>query len=430
MKMPSWPRVVPLTFALAGCAPSVPPAAAPPVQAPAPKQNASPANPTAATREFVDFSHAVFEHIRTGNAAEFQAAFSVQELSHRILDGIDANSEFGKGFVAGAKQALQQRRMDAELLRSLQTFELVTLMGVRRDGDLHVATVRGTGLNGSAYIELIERRVDGELKIVDVWTLDSGKLWSEQVRSLLLPLLSHYQKSKVGQLFSEEFALAQSMLELKSIAELAETEPVVALGKLQALPPRVKAHPVVLQLQLKIVTGLSDALYTGEQVGISQEEVDEFYMQTLSDLETEHGEDPSMNFLLYDLWLERHDYRRALKAVDYVEQRVGQDGFTRLMRSSVHLEKGELPKARRWAQLAVDAEPELEGPYWNLLEIAVRRNDQRDALLLSQQIYERFDKVLIYDDLDETSKQTYETFLHSEEYLAFLQGIYESQSAD
>jgi hypothetical protein len=73
--------------------------------------------------------------------------------------------------------------------------------------------------------------------------------------------------------------------------------------------------------------------------------------------------DPGAAFMLLDHYFKQQDMPKLLKAIDAVEQRVGADGITSIMRSNAYFQVKDVTNALKYAEESIRLEPDRLDPY-------------------------------------------------------------------
>ena len=253
------------------------------------------------------------------------------------------------------------------------------------------------------YLELVlAKRPDGEIHIVDVFSLRAGALQTEALRSSLLPsrvVLEEVNRRlapTVFDLYTEGNSAFDDFIDHLLRNRQREADEIFAKN-LTPLRRNRRAH--VLRLGVAAQLG-TDA-----------------YAQAIRDMEAGFPNDPSLLLPKLEVAAAKLDLKGLLEAVDAIERRVGVDPYLDVVRASAHFSADDLSRARSFAERATAAEPDLAPALWRIVAVALRQKDFKAVAQWLSTIEER----LGVEIGDLSAVPLYEQFVKSPEYTRWLE---------
>jgi len=137
----------------------------------------------------------------------------------------------------------------------------------------------------------------------------------------------------------------------------------------------------------------------------------------LSRLAKYHSDDPSAAFALIDHFTYQENYDAAITAIETLEQRVGSDGVTSMLKSSIRLLGNNYAAAKTFAETGIKLEPGFDTNYYTLALANIKLKDFKTAIKTYKLIKKKFsvqiDKEYFKD------QEEYSDFIKSKEYAAW-----------
>lgn len=247
------------------------------------------------------------------------------------------------------------------------------------------------------YLDSNER---GQLRIVDIGVAVSGERLTKTLRRGFLALLADSAGdwtpflSEAEQLYSAHLGDLRAMAEALSQQELGRVD-----GLYGELPAALQRDHGVQMLRLQA------ALAHGETR----------FGNALTEFRALFKESLAAELFAIDAWLQLDQPAGSLQAIDRIEAAVQTDPYLSVMRGDVYYRAGELEAAKRAAQAAIEADPDLQDPWWQLTTISLDERDFARTAELLTQLGRRFD--IEFQDLREVPE--YNEFVRSPEYRAW-----------
>ena len=178
------------------------------------------------------------------------------------------------------------------------------------------------------------------------------------------------------------------------------TESLVAVNQ---LPPQIADSREFIEVRM-----------TAAQTTENPEE----YHRALETLARLHGADPSVELMLFDYYMENRQFDKMLTGVTMIENRIGEDGYTDMLKANHHFLAGEFAESAVSAQKAVSLEPDRR-PAWSVLgSNYVRLKDYPRAAAAYQLIQSRFGEKLTRENF--VGKPSFAEFVRSDAFNKWL----------
>jgi len=328
-----------------------------------------------------------------------------------------AFDQFFDRFAGNKKYSAESRREIIEGLREPATSALGSIGGIirgpldtyqkflrvrTRDGQPHalVRTIRDDESVG--YLELrLSKNADGAVIANDIFLYGGGEYYSTLYRQMYLLLMVKENSEAVD---GEEEVSAEQAAKLKALERMmtALNEGRIAdgLAEHRALPMDVRDSKMVLVTRAKFAM----------QLDVESAE------QAIADLHRLYPNDPASNLILIDYYSLRRRFRESLKCIDLLDKAVGGDPYLHTKRASVYLATSDFRAARRSAEMAVAAEPDLVQSRLTLINCAMLQKDftevARQLLVMENELGQEI--------ADLTRVSGYGAFVRSPEYRTWM----------
>lgn len=233
-------------------------------------------------------------------------------------------------------------------------------------------------------------------RIVDLLIFSLGEPISQTFRRAYLPLF--YETEHLQDLQPEDRAYLEHVGPVARIGKFVQAGDGQAALKVYYSLPRV----------LRETKQLGVLRLTAAEVADDWEEF-ELAVESLNEL---FPQDPTNAFLIIDAFLSFGENEAALKAIDQVEQAVGEDAYLNAWRASAYLAQEDLEKAKSAAQQAHQAEPNQVMPLFLFVYVSLEEKDFEETVRLLTKLREE----LQYPLPDLKSLEVYHDFLQSQAY--------------
>ena len=138
----------------------------------------------------------------------------------------------------------------------------------------------------------------------------------------------------------------------------------------------------------------------------------------LARLEELHGKDPAAAFMLLDHYFLSKDLDKCLQAIAAIESRVGVDGMTQMLRSSIYMTLGKHQEAVSYARKAIEVEPDMSTPYFTLAQSHVALGQFAEAVEVYTTLQEDFGYQFTKDGF--AKSETFAKFVASPQFKEWL----------
>ncbi len=299
----------------------------------------------------------------------YDRAVDIESLVGKALRGIDLTPGFLRGIVEGATQSMNLGgQICTSIKRSGGSFKLLHLRPQSGRFRAMFRIIYGSG--GFNYHDLLLHVEEaGKVVIEDVFLFSSGEWLSATLRRGFLPAIAELGEVDQAGLDGQESEYLKALEQVRQAAELFQQgETKKALEVHDSLPRAVRSTRNMMLQRLFIASELSE-----------EEDGDQLYRQALMDISESFPNDPALDILMIDRYVFAEDYSKVLELVDRVDLAVGGDPYLDLLRANMNVAMGDPAAARQHAQRLIQAEPDLEDPYWIMLSLCLEAQDWAGA---------------------------------------------------
>jgi len=276
------------------------------------------------------------------------------------------------------------------------------------DGEWRVL-YRAIDQSGVSYLDLVPRLDhDGSPEFIDAYVFSSGEKLSETLARFLLPQIAQASKTPIGRLLTEEDPVVKHVDQFISISRATQQgdfEGVIA--QYAALPPELQDNKTILLMYLGAASKLMSAAESEAAIAAYQNGVERF--------ERKHGDDPAFLLVGIDYHFLREDFESAAELVEKLDVAVGGDPYLDFFRASILLNQEKFTEALPFVEKARDNNPELEDPYWGIVNVHLSLENYAEVAKGLDQLAEKFGY-----EFDLAADPLYADFLASPEGEAWL----------
>ncbi len=247
-------------------------------------------------------------------------------------------------FIQGAKSTESLPSYVQQLSTATIRGGKLKLLRVRGDDSRRSVLIRvllpGGGVN---YHELLLSMDHGAVRAVDVYIYAAGESMSDTMRRMYKMAVAMKQPF-LDRLMGKKDPLMQLATLYKEMAEKTTSgQHAQAVATFKRMPPELRKEKGVLVLY---VTASSDL---GE----------EQYQSAIEELRAAFPHDSGIDLMLLDGYVLKKRYDDALAAIDRLDRDLNGDPYLDALRASAWHLKGDDSQSRRYAQRAIEREPEL-----------------------------------------------------------------------
>ncbi len=339
--------------------------------------------------------HDIVEALSAGDVEAFSSSIHKKPIIERAFKGIKKSRESIK-----AKAVLNEviERAGSFMAENFKEHARLKFVRTRFFKDRYYALVRvRMGDGGLSYMEfMLDKDVQGNIRIIDWYDYSQGQTYSEYLRHAIILLLPESELSLSG-LSGIGGINDNSTKHMAALARLSAEKKFMAwLKTYKRLPDRLKYSRIMLITRVLI----ANALDTGDE-----------YRLALKDVRKYIGDDPSLSLMLVDHYLLEKDFSSAHKALDRLNIYTGGDAAIDYLRANISLTEKEYQLSVRYAQDAIEKDNSLEDAYWTLLVASIYSKEYDITVHTLDQLEYRFQYVFDPEELSLVSG--YEEFAKS-----------------
>jgi tetratricopeptide (TPR) repeat protein len=326
----------------------------------------------------------IVEGLNRADPGVLERALGCEEIARRAAAGLDLPAGFERGMVQGLKDAAGKPQSFAVAL--LQTmgenahFQLRSFQG----GPAPKALIRCAGTNGFNYLELefAPGRL-GQPQIVDVASFGMGTSMVENTRHLAVAMIDDRDRRVLGRLRGPSKDILDGIHALQEMnMHVLGGRGRQALRVYEALPEPVR--------NLRLVQ--VERLMAASQTNAAE------HAAAFEDFCRRYPGDPTLDLLGIDVHLGAERWDEALGCLDRLARRVGQDAYLLFLRGNIQHSAGRAKAAVECWEKAVELEPTLAEPRWELLAFRIGQGDHSAAAHVLERLERDFDFLL--EDLE------------------------------
>lgn len=299
----------------------------------------------------------------------------VDALLDRILLGIHLDTDTLGEFRRGFKKGMGPGQLLQGVLGQRFHFLAIREFEGRQRPFFRLILDEG-GLNYLVFD--VRSGADGEIVIHDFYTFATGEWLSDSIRRIVLPALAHADRSLLEKIFSP--ADADYVRHLDEVGRMSRS---YQAGEFETAVSLFLSLPRSLQEQKLINVTFLSAL-------AELEDREEEYKAAMSRFEKLFPGDPALKLMLVDYHMLNGDWDAMFQDLDWLENSVGGDPYTDVLRASGMVFKEDWAAARRFALRAAEREPELEDAYWTLVTVALNVADHAAVVQGLSWLQDRF----------------------------------------
>jgi tetratricopeptide (TPR) repeat protein len=289
------------------------------------------------------------------------ARLDLGALLDRTLAPMSAPADFKRGFRGGALKSGYP--VGKGLLTFLGPKGRLAFRRIQRVGDTDAVLLRAISEGGAFnYFQLlVARDGQGALRVVDMYSLSTGNLVSEDLRQIALMGLAESQQGLLDRLAGKERLLLSNAKVLKRMGEAQVAgRHAEAWQAWSELPRDLREDRIFLRQSVSVASNLDEAQY--------RRQLDR-YLELFP-------QDPAAQVMAIDACFLRQDWACADQAIAGVERWLGApDGWLLVLHGTVATSAGRRADARAAYRKAIEVEPALMEAYTNLLDLVMADKD-------------------------------------------------------
>ncbi|WP_258543554.1 hypothetical protein [Parvicella tangerina] len=198
-----------------------------------------------------------------------------------------------------------------------------------------VLVFRSFGDAGINYDEFVLAKVEGEVKIIDIFNVGNGQFLSEIMREFVTNLMNSKNKNldpKESELLMEDI-----------VDDIQYEDYESALEKYQLLPTELKQTRVMKLMELRLYMWLDEEVYA--------EKVDAY--------RASYPHDACLDLMLIDYYTIKEDYEMTIESIKAIEEVYPDDGVLDFYKGGYYLEMNDCQSALNAFNNAVLSDDEI-----------------------------------------------------------------------
>jgi thioredoxin-like negative regulator of GroEL len=327
------------------------------------------AKPAAAQPSLEEIGSEIATVLNERDQQAFVRMLDLERLAYRIAatmyDSEKERQDYVRGFSSGGNADKLTRVLFAQL-KNQEQVSAKFMRVVERHRDRRLLVRIDLGDMGFDYAEyVVERDALGVSKIVDWYTLSGGELISTSVGALSRLVLDP-APAFLKTLFGLQTIDQETVRRMRHISDLrVKGQFKEAYSEMDKLPPEIAGSRIILTQRVALASASGD---------------EAMYRAALEQLAQRYADQPEAAFMLIDHHMYKQDYERCLKAIGNMEERVGVDGLTHMLRANINVLANRLDDAARSAREGVRAEPDFAGVRFTLVDILIAQEHFDEAV--------------------------------------------------
>lgn len=198
-----------------------------------------------------------------------------------------------------------------------------------------VLVYRAYGEEGINYDEYVLGKIEGKIKIIDVFNVASGQLLSETLREIVENILG----SKNTQLDPNKTKL----LVQQTVTAYQSGDYETAVNTFNQLPEELKSTRVMRLMEFSLYMWYDEDIY--------KEKIEQY--------KEDYPHSASVDLMLIDYYTVKEEYDMAIASIEAVEELYPDDGALDYFKASVYLELNDCKSAVNSFQNATISSPEI-----------------------------------------------------------------------
>ena len=334
--------------------------------------------------------------IKTRDMGEISKLIDFSPVIEQCVVGI-TDEAFRKGFLVGINSGTKNVLSQFADENSSYLFR-----GVRNDEFGACALMRLIDANGACNYHLwrLQQNENNDVVGIDMYVFVSGESFGETMRRITLLSVPKDDRSFFQKLTGTEKTLTKSQGEMLKILEGTQKKDyALILESYAKLPAKLKKVKSIMLMRM---------------MAAMQGDEDE-YVKALEDYKKQHPNDVSADLAGIDLYFLKKQYKEMQESIDRLEKAVGEDGHLGMLRGVGYTQEGKFDKAKQSLEKAISIEPELESPYWTLVQLGLT---QKDFTLVTETLKKLVDK-FGYSEFGFAENDLYAEYVKSDQYKEF-----------
>ena len=322
-------------------------------------------------QELIDLALKISNELYKGNYQFYDDLFYLDSLVGRVLidDGTTELAQFNEGFTTGFAGSFTWAKSFYKIIAEGGLYEPVSFTTEGSSSYITFSQFSELGLN---YHELELKKIEGKLRIIDVYVYVNGEPISETLR---LTYLSILKQSEIGQRLEGD-----SKSYLNDVASILDFNTLVSAkewgkldGFLEQTSDAFKQTKFYYNFKVLALSGLGD-----------YEKYYEFLKENASIAV------PSSYLTSLDVLTIEQDWPALHQTLNTLDDFVGGDPILNNFRANAFLSAGDFPNARASYQLVYDDFPDYNYGIIGLLTVGLESGDAALSVNSFVDLHDRF----------------------------------------
>jgi tetratricopeptide (TPR) repeat protein len=350
-----------------------------------------------------EFAKALAEALASEDAAAVNRLVDQDAILDRATAGIEISVAKKRGFVTGAKSALNgPNNLLSQISAQANKGKNYKLLRIHTVGEQKRALFRllseAAGVNYHDFV--LVRQSDGKVRAADVYFVLAAEMLSQNIRRGYIALAAEESRSVLDKLTKAEGDLVKHIGKVQQMSKSARSAPQEALTIYRQLPDSLQKDKNILLIRMMAARSVDEMQYD----------------EAMRDFRTYHPNDPCVDLVGLDSLFIHKRYPQARAALDRLDKSLGGDPYLDVLRATSYSEEKQYKKAMECARKAIAAEKDLEQAHWILITAALKQKDFAEvtrALIV-------LEKDLGLEIGDLTTLDEYAEFVKSPQYQEWL----------
>ena len=349
------------------------------------------------------FGEAIATAFTERDAKAAASMIDIRELALRAARVQGLSPDQQENFARGA-ESVGAGRVVAGFMQSLETGQgTVKFMRVTNTRPARALIRFDLGDHGFDYAEYVLETKAGRTRAVDWFQLSTGQLMSVTIGGIA-QLFNTSDPGLLARVLGLDNVDRSSMERLRRIGDLQRSGKYAeALALFKELPDPISSSRIMLSIQSSYAS----------LAGLDKE-----HARILAKLAEKYSDDPAASFLLLDHYFLTKDFSRMFVGLDAMEKRIGADSVTNLLRAAGYLSNGDLANSLKYAEVAIQLEPDRMAGYDTRATLLVQLARHADAVAAYRDMATRFDLHFTREIF--SADPVFAQFVASKEFRAWL----------
>ncbi len=340
--------------------------------------------------------YAIDSTIYSGNVTYLNEIFDTEYILRKVTIKSEDKyvKDFNIGFEKGLKESFNYAQKIIKEVGDNGSFDFIR-SHVNNKGDYHLL-FRMYGDDGLNYHNYLLKKINGEIKVVDVYYFISGEYISKTLSDIYNASLSNRPN-----LFTKFFkkTIADDLIKVKTIrALISEGKYKEAYKNYKTISSEGKKQKAFQLIGIQITSEIDD----------------ETYQNFIRNYEKSFPNDPSLYLVSIDGAFLNGNYDKVLDLIERLNTAIGGDDFLDFFRLNVFYQKGDKLTALKYARRMVENFPHHIDSHSTLLTVLIELKQNNEALKTLENFYSIFE--LTKESMKEAMESDYPDFVKTEEY--------------